>query len=275
MVVRFILVDISNNRVSYRIREDGAIFSDDTHAVLHKNLVDFFNEKDKSKILAAYGIEKDSPFLSRGDTAQTVIFSLFITCLLIAIPFSQTKVLVWSYIQPGGILIFPLTFIFLDAINEIFGRRKGRISVIIASLCLMTSALFVSLCLLLPGAENSSHNKFIEVYQYLPSLLMTNAICVLIADSANNSIYNALKGYFRGGFLWLRCTITTVVGQLIYSAIWISIFFFGKISLEEQLHYIISNYEFKVIYSFIVCTPMTVFLVWLAKKFIYSNTSKL
>ncbi|HID8218936.1 TPA: queuosine precursor transporter [Serratia marcescens] len=275
MAVRFILVDISNNRVSYRIREDGAIFSDDTHAVLHKNLVDFFNEKDKGKILAAYGIDNESPFLSRGDTAQTIIFGLFITCLLIAIPLSQTKVLIGSNIQPGGIFIFPLTFIFLDTINEIFGRRKGRISVVTAALCLMTSALFVSFSLLLPGMEKSSHDKFIGVYQNLPYLLMTNAICVLIADSANNSIYNFLKGYFRGGFLWLRCAITTVVGQLIYSAIWISIFFYGKISFEEQLHFIISNYEFKVIYSFIVCTPMTVFLVWVAKKFIYSKPAKL
>ena len=128
MDVRFILVGIANNKISYKIRDGGAVFSDNIDSILHKNLVDFFNEEDKSKILALYGISDAPVFLTKGESIFTMLLILFVTCLFVAFPLSQTKVAILSYIQPGGILIFPITFVFLDSINEIFGRKKGGVS---------------------------------------------------------------------------------------------------------------------------------------------------
>ncbi|WP_199635052.1 VUT family protein (plasmid) [Serratia sp. PAMC26656] len=274
MDVRFILVDIANNKISYKIRDGGAIFSDKVDTILHKNLVDFFNEDDKSKILASYGVSDAPVFLTKGEAVLNILLALFITCLFVAIPLSQTKVTILSYIQPGGILVFPITFVFLDSINEIFGRKKGKLAVSTASLSLAISAIFISISLRLSGVEYTSHANFIAVYSELPYLLLINAACVLLADNFNNFIYSNLKAHLRGGYLMFRFFISTIIGQLVYSIVWILAFFHGKLNWHDKLIYILNNYEFKVLYSLVICAPLTLLTVWLARKYIYHAHEK-
>lgn len=275
MDVKFILVDIANNKISYKIRDGGAVFSDKVDTILHKNLVDFFSEDDKSKILASYGVSDAPVFLTKGESIFTILLTLFITCLFVAIPLSQTKVTILSYIQPGGILIFPITFVFLDSINEIFGRKKGRLAVVTASLSLAIGSAFISVSLRLSGVETTTHASFIAVYNDLPYLLLINSICVLLADNFNNIIYNNLKAHLRGSYLLFRCFVSTVIGQLIYSIVWILAFYHDKLEWNEKLTYILNNYEFKVLYSLVICAPLTLCTVWLAKKYIYDTRVKI
>ncbi|WP_282677534.1 VUT family protein [Serratia marcescens] len=274
MDVRFILVDIANNKISYKIRDGGAVFSDKVDTMLHKNLVDFFSEEDKSKILASYGVSDAPVFLTKGESVFTILLTLFIVCLFIAIPLSQTKVSILSYIQPGGILIFPITFVFLDSINEIFGRKKGKLAVATAAVSLAIGSAFISISLKLPGVESDSHGNFIAVYNNLPYLLLINSICVLLADSFNNLFYNTLKARLRGSYLLLRCIISTIVGQLVYSAVWILAFYYEKLDWNTKIVYILDNYEFKVFYSLALCAPLTLLTVWVAKRYIYESLTK-
>lgn len=275
MDVRFILVGIANNKISYKIREGGAVFSDNVDSILHKNLVDFFSEEDKSKILASYGISDAPVFLTKGESIFTILLILFITCLFVAIPLSQTKVAILSYIQPGGILIFPITFVFLDSINEIFGRKKGKLAIITASVSLAIASIFIFFSLKLKGVETVSHANFIAVYTNLPRLLLINSICVLLADNFNNIFYNNLKAHLRGSYLLFRCFISTIIGQLVYSIVWILAFYHDRLEWNEKITYILNNYEFKVIFSLIICAPLTLFTVWLAKTYIYGAKKKL
>lgn len=251
MDVRFILVGIANNKISYKIRDGGAVFSDNVDSILHKNLVDFFSEEDKSKILASYGISDAPVFLTKGESIFTILLTLFITCLFVAIPLSQTKVAILSYIQPGGIIIFPITFVFLDSINEIFGRKKGKLAIITASVSLAIASIFIFFSLKLKGVETVSHDNFIAVYTNLPRLLLINSICVLLADNFNNIIYNNLKAHLRGSYLLFRCFISTIIGQLVYSIVWILAFYHDRLEWNEKITYILNNYEFKVIFSLI------------------------
>ncbi|WP_182074488.1 MULTISPECIES: queuosine precursor transporter [unclassified Serratia (in: enterobacteria)] len=275
MDVRFILVGIANNKISYKIRDGGAVFSDNVDSILHKNLVDFFSEDDKSKILASYGISDAPVFLTKGESIFTILLTLFITCLFVAIPLSQTKVAILSYIQPGGIIIFPITFVFLDSINEIFGRKKGKLAIITASVSLAIASAFIFFSLKLKGVETVSHASFIAVYTNLPRLLLINSICVLLADNFNNMIYNNLKAHLRGSYLLFRCFISTIIGQLVYSIVWILAFYHDRLEWNEKITYILNNYEFKVFFSLIICAPLTLFTVWLAKTYIYGAKRKL
>ena len=275
MDVRFVLVGIANNKISYKIRDGGAVFSDNVDSILHKNLVDFFSEEDKSKILASYGISDAPVFLTKGESIFTILLTLFITCLFVAIPLSQTKVAILSYIQPGGIITFPITFVFLDSINEIFGRKKGKLAIITASVSLAIASIFIFFSLKLKGVETVSHANFIAVYTNLPRLLLINSICVLLADNFNNIIYNNLKAHLRGSYLLFRCFISTIIGQLVYSIVWILAFYHDRLEWNEKITYILNNYEFKVIFSLIICAPLTLFTVWLAKTYIYGAKRKL
>jgi uncharacterized PurR-regulated membrane protein YhhQ (DUF165 family) len=158
--------------------------------------------------------------------------------------------------------------------NEIFGRKKGRLAVIIASISLTIASAFIFISLKLNGVDTTTHTSFVAVYTNLPYLLLINAICVLLADNFNNFIYNKLKAHLRGNYLMFRCFVSTVIGQLVYSIVWILSFFYGKLTLETKLSYILNNYEFKVLFSLIICMPLTLASVWLAKRYIYMISRK-
>ncbi|QUM88666.1 hypothetical protein HWV03_07535 [Moritella sp. 36] len=59
-------------------------------------------------------------------TFLSALFTLFITFLLLAIPMSPDPVTTFNTVQPAGILIFPLTFIIIDSVNELFGYRENK-----------------------------------------------------------------------------------------------------------------------------------------------------
>lgn len=270
-MVRFFLVSTENGKIAYKVSKDGAIFYDTPNILMTRNLVDYFSDDDKDKILSLCDISEGSKLKTKESYLLVLISALFLTCLFSAIPLSQTKATIFNSIQPAGILIFPLTFAFLDTINEVFGRKQGRASVYIASTCMAISASFIFISLGFISQEVAEHNSFVTVFKELPRLLLINSLCVLIADTINNFTYNFLKGYLRGKLLALRCFCSTLIGQFFYSITWIFLFFFEKLSTEEKLSYIFANYGFKVLYGLAICTPLTLLTVYIVKRVLYKG----
>lgn len=270
-MINFFLVSIKNGKIAYKVSKDGAIFYDSPKALMTRNLVDYFSEEDRDKILSLCDIPKNTKLKTKESYLLLLFFALFLSCLFSAIPLSQTKVSILNSIQPAGILIFPLTFVFLDTINEIFGRKQGRFAVYTASACMAVSALFINISLNFINQETIEHDSFITVFKELPKLLIINSLCVLIADTVNNFTYNILKGYLRGKLLALRCFCSTLIGQFFYSITWIFLFFFEKLSTEEKISYIFSNYGFKVLYGLAVCTPLTLLTVYIVRRVLYKG----
>ncbi|MER5130227.1 queuosine precursor transporter [Serratia marcescens] len=270
-MIKFFLVSINNEKIAYKVSKDGAIFYDSPKALMTRNLVDYFNEEDRDKILSLCDISNNSKLKTKESYLLVLIFALFLSCLFSAIPLSQTKSFIFNSIQPAGILIFPLTFIFLDTINEVFGRKQGRLAVYTASACMAISAAFITISLNFIVQQTTEHDSFITVFKELPKLLIINSLCVLIADTVNNFTYNLLKGYLRGKLLALRCYCSTLIGQFFYSITWIFLFFFEKLSTEEKISYIFANYGFKVLYGLAVCTPLTLLTVYIVKRVLYKG----
>ncbi|BEO39357.1 TPA: queuosine precursor transporter [Serratia marcescens] len=270
-MIKFFLVSINNEKIAYKVSKDGAIFYDSPKALMTRNLVDYFNEEDRDKILSLCDISNNSKLKTKESYLLVLIFALFLSCLFSAIPLSQTKAFIFNSIQPAGILIFPLTFIFLDTINEVFGRKQGRLAVYTASACMAISAAFITISLNFIVQQTTEHDSFITVFKELPKLLIINSLCVLIADTVNNFTYNLLKGYLRGKLLALRCYCSTLIGQFFYSITWIFLFFFEKLSTEEKISYIFANYGFKVLYGLAVCTPLTLLTVYIVKRVLYKG----
>lgn len=270
-MIRFFLVSTSNGKIAYKVSKDGAVFYDTPNVLMTRNLVDYFSEEDRDRILSLCDISKNSKLKTKESYLLVLIFALFLSCLFSAIPLSQTKASILNSIQPAGILIFPLTFVFLDTINEVFGRRQGRASVYIASTCMAISAAFIITSLNFINQETAEHDSFITVFKELPKLLIINSLCVLIADTVNNFTYNFLKGYLRGRLLALRCFCSTLIGQFFYSVTWIFLFFFEKLSTEEKISYIFANYGFKVLYGLAICTPLTLLTVYIVKRVLYKG----
>lgn len=254
-----ILEKADSKIVNYRVKKGGHVFRDTPVNLVQQHIVDDFSPKDRKMILSSYTL---SPTTERKQfNIYACLLSLLITTLLIAIPLSPFKISIFSSLQPAGILFFPFSFAILDTINEFFGRKHACFTVYMVAVMLLFAAMmiFISLHLDFPSKKiNALHQA---IYENLPKLLLINCICLLIADNTNNFVFSKLKHLCNGRYLALRCLISTVIGQFLYSLIWISLFFNSKLQTPALINYIIDNYAFKLVYSLSVCIPCTILAV--------------
>ncbi|WP_337263659.1 MULTISPECIES: hypothetical protein [unclassified Serratia (in: enterobacteria)] len=106
------LEKVSNKVVRYKVKKNGATFHETPDNMVKKNLIDFFSEQDRSEIIAYSSLNPIS--LRQGREALTfmMLSALFLVTLFIAIPLSPNLINILGYKQPGGILIFPLSFFY-------------------------------------------------------------------------------------------------------------------------------------------------------------------
>lgn len=266
----FKLVSISDDYVSYTVFNGETIFKEKTKNIITKNLIDFFSDEEKDKIMFFSSSIQSNSVKERRTLAFTILFALYIISFMCAIPLSQNKIILFSTVQPMGIFIFPLTFVFIDSINEIFGRNLAKSSVYSVSLALIISAFFISTSYNLLDTGTTKGQAFSVVLENLPKLLLINSLCVLVADSINNYLYSYLKSFFHGSFLTIRSGISTIVGQFIYTVIWISLFYNKTLNINNMITYMFDNYLFKLIYGIAFCMPLTLILVFILKKYIFN-----
>ncbi|WP_443006164.1 MULTISPECIES: VUT family protein [unclassified Serratia (in: enterobacteria)] len=152
-----------------------------------------------------------------------------------------------------------------------YGRKHARNVILIGSLSLLFASLFIYLSINLSSIDQGSGEHYNFVFSNLPYLFVINALCLLLADGINNSIYSRMKLYSNGNFLLLRCLISIVFGQFLYSVIWILLFFGAELGWRELLGYVFSNYLFKLLYSFFVCIPLTFSTVIFIRYFFFNR----
>jgi uncharacterized integral membrane protein (TIGR00697 family) len=235
---------IKSSPVSITYKSDtGITLQAPPNDLLKKNILLFFDGKDRARIR-----ELASNYLSPKDEYDLFwmggLCAFYLTFLLLAIPMSPDTVHTLGTLQPAGILIFPLTFIILDSVNEIFQYRYARqLTFTAASLMVIASALvFITLHVF------SLSEAYHEVFAKLPTLYLINALCLLLADQTNNIIFRTLRYRLAACPLWLRCIVSTSCAQITYTIVWISLFFGTSVN-THLVSRIIDNYGFKIIYA--------------------------
>ena len=248
---------INSDDISYT-SDQGMLVTDKAHILIRRNLLNLFTKEDRDKIRIAAGYTESHEY---NQTFLSVLFTLFITFLLLAIPMSPAPVTIFNTVQPAGILIFPLTFIIIDSVNELFGYRYARKLCIIASSIMLLAALLTYISLSVFDISGA----YQEVFGKLPRLYLINALCIIIADQLNNKFFSYFKAKLSFSALYLRCILSTAIGQIAYTILCITIFFVTSVNVA-LLSRISDNYMFKVGYS-IALIPVTYLIVLLYRQY--------
>ena len=132
-----------------------------------------------------------SNMLSALSLLQILFVSIGIVCCFLFF----NKVDFLGFEIPSGGLIFPVTYVLLDAISELYGRNRARLTIIInfVAVSMLAACIYLSLNYLpssLPKAEAAIFEKTLLP---VPHLLMSFAIGVLLADWINVNIFHFIR----------------------------------------------------------------------------------
>ena len=185
-----------------------------------------------------------------------IITALFVTCLITANIIAIKLISVGSdIVLPAAIIIFPLSYIIGDILTEVYGFAWARRVIWLGFLCNLIFVFFAWIGGLLPGASFwQGQSAYETILGYTPRLLLASFCGYLIGSFANAAVLSRMKIWTKGRYLWTRTIGSTIVGEGLDSAAFITIAFIGTPAFGLLL--IIYHWSAKTLIE-TVATPLT------------------
>jgi uncharacterized integral membrane protein (TIGR00697 family) len=195
-----------------------------------------------------------------------VLITAFVVILLVSNLVAQKIIRIGPLSISGGLVLFPITYIFGDIFTEVYGYAASRRAIWLGfwgtALMYGVGALIIAL-----PADPDFHDQqaFITVFGILPRLLIASLIAFWAGEFANSYTMARLKILTRGRWLWTRTISSTVVGQAVDTTIVVILTFAGHYPAHTLVKLILTSYCFKVAYE-ILATPLTYLVVNFLKR---------
>jgi queuosine precursor transporter len=189
-----------------------------------------------------------------------VPIALMACFLVIGNVFSTKLVMFGSFVVPGGVLVFSVTFLITDLLSELWGKRAAKIAVwtgLGASVFFVLSLIIVIEWPIAPFMADYQ-DVFKQVLGLSPRIAIASVIAYIVSQNHDVWAYHFWKKKTKGKHLWLRNNLSTIVSQAIDSVIFAMIAFYGIVPVFPV---IIGNYVVKVIIAF-VDTPFAYLIKW-------------
>lgn len=166
----------------------------------------------------------------------------------------------------GGTLLFPISYIFGDILTEVYGFEQSRRAIWVGffSLALM-SAMFWLVGVLPPAAGWTFQGSYNNILMTAPRIALASMIAFFSGEFVNSAVLSRMKVLTRGRRLWTRTIGSTVIGQLVDTALFVVIAFGGTMPGSLLWSVALSNYVFKTGYE-VAATPITYRVVAGLKK---------
>ncbi|MEM9907862.1 MAG: queuosine precursor transporter [Cyanobacteria bacterium P01_D01_bin.44] len=195
------------------------------------------------------------------------IMALFVTVLLIS-NVASTKIVDFGFLTfDGGTLLFPLSYIFGDILTEVYGYGRARKVIWVGFAAAMLMAVTFMVVGALPAASDwPNQDAYDTILGLTPRIVFASLIAYFAGNFSNSYILAKLKVFTRGRRLWMRTISSTLVGQVLDTAIFILVAFWGLFPTGLMVTLVVSNYIFKCGVE-IVFTPITYWVTgWLKQQ---------
>ena len=211
----------------------------------------------------------------RGYRWYNFITALVVVTLVISNIIAVKVVHIFGLFLPAAVILFPVAYIFGDVLTEVYGYARARQVIWTGFFCNLVAVAAMWIGGVLPAAPFWSAGAFKspetaqQAYQailgFTPRLLLASFTAYLAGEFLNSFVLARLKVQTKGRFLWLRTISSTIVGEGVDSAIFISIAFWGIFAPADIGLSIASQWLFKVLYE-TLATPLTYLVVNRLKK---------
>ncbi len=163
-----------------------------------------------------------------------------------------------------GNVVYATSFLVTDILSENYGKEEAKKAVWIGFFSLISMTLIMNLTLLytpLAGDEFATQTKDATstIFSLMPRIAVASLAAYLIAQRHDVWAFHFWKKRFpESKHLWIRNNLSTLISQLLDSAVFVLIAFVGVFESGLLLEIFITTYLFK----FIVAAADTPFVYW-------------
>ncbi len=167
----------------------------------------------------------------------------------------------------AGVLFFPLSYVFGDVLTEVYGYARDRRCVWAGFGALAFAAAMAAVIVALPPASWwQEQQKAVQmVFGNTPRIVLASIVAFWCGSFVNSYVLAKMKVWTAGRWLWTRTIGSTLCGELVDSALFYTIAFYGLWESGQLLQVTLTQYLLKSSWE-VVMTPLTYRVVGFLKR---------
>ena len=154
------------------------------------------------------------------------LIALFTSLLVLSNILSAKLISIGPVLIPGGIICFASAFLISDVINELYGKESGKQAIFIGFVTQIVCSGLTALTAILPGVDSETSAAFDLVMKVNFWSVVASLISFLSASFIDLKIFHTVKSKLRNPkYKWVWNNISTIIGQLVDTTIYVIIAF--------------------------------------------------
>lgn len=175
-------------------------------------------------------------FYARKYDRPDALIALYVTFVIlsqiIATKIGQFDLGFTRVTAPAAVLIYAVTFLMTDIVNERFGRKETQRMIIIALVAQAAMVFFLWLGTAVPPAPFwPNQGAWESIFGLVPRITLASLVAFFVSENLDALIYHRLKELTKGRHLWLRNTASSFPSLAVDTLIFITIAFYGEMPL--------------------------------------------
>lgn len=203
--------------------------------------------------------------LSKQEKAFFFLGGCFIVLLVVSNVIASKIIAVGGFFAPAAVICYSLTFAFSDTIAELWGKERTRFVVNVGFVAVLLSAVFIRIALLMPAAPFwEGQEAFASVLGSNMRIVTASLTAYLISQHHDIWAFMFWREKTDGRYLWVRNNLSTGASQLLDTALFITLAFYG--TGMPLVSMIIGQYVIKLAIA-LLDTPLVYLAVHLTKRY--------
>ena len=167
----------------------------------------------------------------------------------------------------AGVLFFPISYIFGDILTEVYGYGRDRRVVWAGFGALAFASIMAAVVVHLPPSTASRDNQAAveAIFGNTPRIILASILAFSCGSFVNSYVLAKMKIWTKGRWLWSRIIGSTLCGEMVDSAIFYFVAFYGRMPIAHLVAIMFTQYLLKSGWE-IVATPLTYRVVAFLKK---------
>lgn len=165
-----------------------------------------------------------------------------------------------------GVILYSSIFFATDLLSELYGRAAAQKAVLVGFFVSVALVIMTQLSLQYVPSDlpetaqfaRSVHEATLTLFDFTPRFVFGSLLAYLISQSFDVWIFHKLREATAGRHLWLRNTASTLASQLVDTAIYGLVVWWGLVSLTTAIELAAAKYVFK----FAIAVIDTPFIYW-------------
>jgi queuosine precursor transporter len=198
-----------------------------------------------------------------------ILVSLII-CGLATATVTASKVVHFGLNFPFSNLVFSIfTYPVVDCITEIWGKKMAKQAMWLGLFSQLLIALLLHVSIITPHASFWSYQtEYATILSSSKNVIVASFVAFYVSQLLDITVYQKIKESCRGKKLWLRSNVSTILGQIVDSSIFIWIVFYAS---NHKLDILLGSVSIKILIS-ICMTPIVYLLVYGIDAYLDKNT---